>query len=99
MAAHFFAGLVFCQLNFLNQLTGRSDETGAGAKGGVGMGGWGQGRARWTRGDLQPQESSSEAPLPQPGTLQGGALPRSMLPSVEAHQHLLWGRASSTSAF
>jgi len=36
VAACFFAGLVFRQLNFLNQLTRRSGETRAGAKGGLG---------------------------------------------------------------
>lgn len=39
------------------------------------MGGWGQGRAPRACVDPQPQESGSEAPLPQPGTPQEGALP------------------------
>lgn len=39
VAAHFFAELVFCRLNFLNLLTRRSDMTRTCAKGGVGV--WG----------------------------------------------------------
>lgn len=66
MAAHFFAGLVFCQLNFLNQLTRRSDKTRTGEKGEVGMGGWRQGGAPQVCMDPQPQEFISEVPPPGP---------------------------------